>query len=139
MVNIRPLRANRNRHFLTRAKIDQQQVFVDADTPRRHSVARSATRRLTVKFLTTRELRNTPGALEKALREGEVALTAKGKPIGIVVPVHGDDFDDVTRSIRRARATIAVEHIRERAAQGPADLDIGAEIAAARGERRARS
>lgn len=89
-----------------------------------------------MRFVTTRELRNTPSVLEKALLDGDVALTARGKPMGIIVPVHDDDFDDVMRAIRRARAALAVDKIRDRVAD---EVDVTAEIAAVRRLRRARS
>lgn len=57
-----------------------------------------------VKFLSSRDVRNTPGALWEALENGaSVALTANGKPKALVIGVGEDDFEETLRDLARIR------------------------------------
>jgi antitoxin (DNA-binding transcriptional repressor) of toxin-antitoxin stability system len=57
-----------------------------------------------VKFLSSRDVRNTPGALWEALESGaSVALTANGKPKALVIGVGEDDFEETLRDLGRIR------------------------------------
>lgn len=75
-----------------------------------------------MKFLSTRELRNRPGAIREILKEGDVALTANGKPFAIVVGVEEGDLERTATVIRRARAQVAVSRMRRAAT----DASVGA-------------
>ncbi len=62
-----------------------------------------------VKFLSSRDVRNTPGALWDALESGaSVALTANGKPKALVIGVGEDDFEETLRDLGRIRFMRAV-------------------------------
>lgn len=57
-----------------------------------------------VKFLSSRDLRNTPGVLWQALESGaSVALTSNGKPRALVLGVDEDDFEGTLRDLARIR------------------------------------
>lgn len=75
-----------------------------------------------MKFLSTRELRNRPGAIREILKDGDVALTANGKPFAIVVGVEEGDLERTATVIRRARAQVAVSRMRRAAT----DAGVGA-------------
>ncbi len=95
-----------------------------------------------IKFFSSRDLRNTPGALWRALRRNTtVALTANGVPKALVIGVEEGDLERALDVARRVRAQLAVSRMREEArARGldrlpPEDSD--AEIQAVRSARRA--
>lgn len=70
-----------------------------------------------MRFVTTRDLRNTPGMLRKLLAQGDAVLTARGKPVAYVIRVEDDDLEELTRVLRQARALRAVSRMREAAAE----------------------
>jgi hypothetical protein len=75
-----------------------------------------------VKYLTFRDLRNTPGALWKKLRgDTTVALTANGVPRALVIGIEDGDVEAALRIVTRAKAQLALSRLRERAAA--AELD----------------
>ena len=93
-----------------------------------------------VKFLSSRDVRNTPGALWEALESGaNVALTANGKPKALVIGVGEDDFEETLRDLGRLRLMRAVRAAQAEAARTGAnqisDAEIEAEIQQARRER----
>ncbi len=92
-----------------------------------------------MKFLSTRELRNRPGAIREILKDGDVALTANGKPFAIVVGVEEGDLERTATVIRRARAQVAVSRMRRVAAVAGvgalSQKEIEAEVSAVRAER----
>lgn len=93
-----------------------------------------------VKFLSSRDVRNTPGALWEALESGaHVALTANGKPKALVIGVGEDDFEETLRDLARLRLMRAVRGAQAEAARTGAnqitDEEIEAEIQQARRER----
>lgn len=95
-----------------------------------------------IKFFSTRDLRNTPGALWRALRRNAtVALTANGVPKAIVIGVEEGDLERALEVTRRVRAQLAVSRMREEARERGLDRlppeDIEAEVQAARAVRRA--
>jgi antitoxin (DNA-binding transcriptional repressor) of toxin-antitoxin stability system len=64
-----------------------------------------------MKFISSREIRSNPARLWE-IREGdEVVITVNGKPRAIVVAI-GDDLEETLATVRRARATSAIEKIR---------------------------
>ena len=92
-----------------------------------------------MKFLSTRELRNRPGAIREILKDGDVALTANGKPFAIVVGVEEGDLERTATVIRRARAQVAVSRMRRAAAGASVGAlspeEIEAEVSAVRAKR----
>ena len=94
-----------------------------------------------LKFLTLRELRNTPGVLWRRLRGGgTVAITSEGRPQALVIGLEGEDLPETLRLLDRLRAQRAVTRLREgAAASGAARLsedEVARETAAARRARR---
>ncbi len=69
-----------------------------------------------MKFVTIRDLRSKTAAIRKDLeQEGEIVLTANGRPFAVMTPVGSDTVEEEIRAIRRARAKAAVERIRAQA------------------------
>jgi len=93
-----------------------------------------------VKFVTTREFRNRPGHVRALAQKDDLVLTAKGKPIGILVGVGGDDLEEMARAIRQARAQRALSRMRREAVRRGLDRlplsAVAAEIRAARSGRK---
>lgn len=92
-----------------------------------------------VKFISSRDLRNTPGVLWESLERGaSVALTANGKPKALVIGVGEDDFEATLQDLARIRFMRAMRAAQEEAARTGADqlteADIEAEIQATRRE-----
>jgi antitoxin (DNA-binding transcriptional repressor) of toxin-antitoxin stability system len=77
------------------------------------------------------------------LREDDVVLTARGKPVALLVGVGPDNLGDVLETLRQVRAQMAVSRMRRHAAASGLDTmtidDIDHEIRAARDERRSSS
>lgn len=93
-----------------------------------------------VKFLSSRDVRNTPGALWGALESGaSVALTANGKPKALVIGVSEDDFEETLRDLARIRFMRAMRAAQAEAARTGTDqlseAEIEEEIREARRER----
>jgi prevent-host-death family protein len=65
-----------------------------------------------VKFLSTRELRNRPGYVRELARNDELVLTANGKPVAILVSVEDDEFEETLRAVRQAKAQRALSRMR---------------------------
>ena len=94
-----------------------------------------------MRFLSWRELRNTPAKLWKALRsDTTIALTANGVPKALVIGVEENDLETALLVARRVRAELAVTRMRARAREAGADRlgsdAIDAEVRAARQARR---
>jgi prevent-host-death family protein len=89
-----------------------------------------------MKFISVRELRNRPGGVWKELGEGELVLTANGKPVGVLMGVPEGDLERTLAVLRRSRAALAVSRMREQAAEAGIDrlgkTEIESEIQAAR-------
>ena len=89
-----------------------------------------------MKFVSVRDLRNAPTEVWDALEEGDLVLTANGRPKALVVRVDDDDLDATVVALRRARAQVAVTRMRTGArgsgAAGISQSDIDAEIKSAR-------
>ncbi len=90
-----------------------------------------------LRFITLRDLRNTPGALWRKLRGGgPVAITSEGQPRALVIGLEADELPETIRLLERLRAQQAVSRMRAAAAErGASDLtetDISAEIRVAR-------
>ncbi|MBI4703665.1 MAG: type II toxin-antitoxin system Phd/YefM family antitoxin [Deltaproteobacteria bacterium] len=95
-----------------------------------------------MRFITVRELRNTPAEVWSALAAEDLVLTSNGRPRALMVRIEDDDLERALHTLRRARAQAALSRIREHAVitgaarLGPAEIE--AEIKAARRARRTR-
>ena len=68
--------------------------------------------------------------------EGEVVITNNGKPTALLVDIADGSFEETVKAIRQAKAMLAFNSMRSRAAAKGflTDEEIEAEIAAARQE-----
>ncbi len=63
-----------------------------------------------MKYISIRDLRGSTAAVRKSLaRDGEIVVTANGKPIAVLAPVSPQSVKDTVTAIRRARFTRALE------------------------------
>ena len=71
-----------------------------------------------MKFVTIREFRNKTAEVREDLKtEGEIVLTANGRPFALLSRVEPDSVEQEVRALRRARARVAVERMRAQAKQ----------------------
>lgn len=93
-----------------------------------------------MKYVSVRELRNSPGRLWSTLSKTDLVLTSNGKPMGVLVGVDETRLDDTVDAIRRAKAILAVSRMRKKAAEtglGRLSMaEINREIREARRRRR---
>ena len=95
-----------------------------------------------MEFVSTRELRVSPGPILQRLQVGEheVVVTSHGKPVALLVGITDDNFEETVQLLRQARAQLAASRLRAHAQQQGLDgLDaeaIEAEIQTARAVRR---
>lgn len=93
-----------------------------------------------MRYLSSRDLRNTPGVLRDQVRDEDLVLTANGRPVAVVVGVDDGDIEETLAVIRQARAMRAVSRLRRGAAAAGVDAlaeaEIQREIEAVRAERR---
>ena len=91
-----------------------------------------------MRFMTVREFRNRSGSVRRALRaEGEMVLTAGGRPFAILSAVTPETFETDVLAVRRARARAAVERLHaDASAEGTAGLSADRIDAIIRGVRR---
>lgn len=90
-------------------------------------------------FYSIRDLRSeTKNICEKVRQSGEVVITNNGKPSVLMLDISEDNFDEVVRAIRQAKAMIAFNSMKAVAAANGymTDPEIENEIKAARSERR---
>lgn len=90
-------------------------------------------------FYSIRDLRSeTKNICEKVRQSGEVVITNNGKPSVLMLDISEDNFDEVVRAIRQAKAMIAFNSMKAVAAANGymTDAEIEDEIKAARSERR---
>jgi len=88
-----------------------------------------------VNFYTARDLRTIPKNIWNTLSaDGEVIITNNGKPTALMLNISDTNFDEVVKAVRQAKAMIAFNSMRSKAAkQGyMSDEDIEAEISAYR-------
>lgn len=86
-------------------------------------------------FYTVRDLRTTPKSIWENLSEdGEVIITNNGKPTAILLDITDGSFEETIKAVRQAKAIIAFNSMRSKAAAKGymSDEEIEAEIAAAR-------
>jgi len=69
-----------------------------------------------MKFVSSRELRISPGTVWKKLdREKDLVITSNGRPIGILPLANEDSLEDVLESLRAGRAQRAALTLRRAA------------------------
>ena len=95
-----------------------------------------------MEFVTIRDLRLKPGEVwDKLRQQREIILTSNGRPVAVIAGVGENDVEETLAALRRARAQAAVSRLRRAAAERGADklsaVEIEAEIAQVRRERRA--
>ncbi len=86
-------------------------------------------------FYTVRDLRTNPKATWEDLSlDGEVVITNNGKPTAILFNIVDGSFEETIKAVRQAKAMIAFNSMRAKAAEKGymSEEDIEAEIAAAR-------
>lgn len=86
-------------------------------------------------FYTVRDLRTTPKSLwENLSNDGEVVITNNGKPTALIFDIADGGFEETVKAVRQAKAMIAFNSMRSRAAASGymSDEEIESEIAAAR-------
>jgi antitoxin (DNA-binding transcriptional repressor) of toxin-antitoxin stability system len=93
-----------------------------------------------MQFLTTSELRK-PEAWQ-SVQDEKALVTNHGKPIVLMIPVTGEDFEETLEMINKIEATRALTRIQAEARKnGNSEMtldEINAEIAASRKERKDR-
>ena len=90
-----------------------------------------------MEFYSVRDLRTESRAMWNKLAEGnEVVITNNGKPSALMIDIPEGGFDETVQAVRQARAMIAFNRMRRRAAsQGfMSESEIDAAIAEARRE-----
>ena len=88
-------------------------------------------------FYTARDLRTIPKSIWNSLSEdGEVIITNNGKPSALMLNISENNFDEIVRAVRQAKAMTTFNNMRERAAKKGfmTDEEINAEIELARKE-----
>lgn len=86
-------------------------------------------------FYSVRDLRTDSKSMWESLKgNGEVIITNNGKPAALMLDISEDNFEIMLQAIRQAKAMIAFNSMRSRAAAKGfmSDDEIEAEIAAAR-------
>lgn len=86
-------------------------------------------------FYSVRDLRTTPKSIWNNLStDGEVIITNNGKPTAILLDISDGSFEETLKAVRQARAMIAFNAMRLKAASNGfmSDKEIEDEIAAAR-------
>lgn len=95
-----------------------------------------------MRWISTRDLRNTPGKVRKWLADEDLVLTSGGTPVAYMVGIEGDDLEGVLSLMRRLRAQRAVSRMRREAAEEGRDSmpieEIQSEVRRTRRERTAR-
>ena len=90
-------------------------------------------------FYTARDLRTQPKNIWDNLSVGnELVITNNGKPTALMLHISESNFDEVIKAVRQAKAMIAFNSMRSKAAKRGfmTDAEIDAEIAAARQDRK---
>ncbi len=86
-------------------------------------------------FYSIRDLRTESKTIWKSLASGnEIVITNNGKPSALMIDIPEGSFDDVVQAVRQAKAMIALNNMRKKAAAAGfmTDEEIEAEIQAAR-------
>ena len=86
-------------------------------------------------FYSVRDLRTTPKSIwDNLTADGEVVITNNGKPTAIMIDISDGSFEETLRAVRQAKAMIAFNSMRSKAASKGfmSEEEIEAEIEAAR-------
>ena len=82
-----------------------------------------------MKFITIRELRSNSEQLRRFLAKHErLVLTSNGKPLALLTAVGEENLEDELMILKRVRAMLALERLREQARQNGLDRLSSAEI-----------
>ena len=82
-----------------------------------------------MKYMSIRDLRGNTAAVRKFLaREGEIVVTANGKPIAVLAPVSPGSVEETVVAIRRARFTRALEEAHASAKESGLSAMSAAEV-----------
>lgn len=90
-----------------------------------------------MKFYSVRDLRTTPKSIWDNLNnDGEAVITNNGKPTALLIDIAEDSFEETIKAIRQAKAMLAFNSMRTKAAKDGfmSDEEIEREICAARTE-----
>ena len=88
-----------------------------------------------MKSYTVRDLRSTPKSIwENLSADGEAVITNNGRPMALLLDIADGDFEETLKAVRQAKAAIAFNSMRGKAADKGymSDEEIEAEITAAR-------
>ena len=95
---------------------------------------------VSVKFVSLNQFRSNSGKVRGLIRNQDLILTAKGSPIGFVIGVDEDNFEETASLLKKLRAQKAVAKMRRDAkSAGASELsseEINQEIAAVRNFRK---
>ena len=86
-------------------------------------------------FYTVRDLRSTPKSIwDNLSADGEAVITNNGRPMALLLDIADGDFEETLKAVRQAKAAIAFNSMRGKAADKGymSDEEIEAEITAAR-------
>ena len=86
-------------------------------------------------FYTVTDLRSTPKSIwENLSADGEAVITNNGRPMALLLDIADGDFEETLKAVRQAKAAIAFNSMRGKAADKGymSDEEIEAEITAAR-------
>jgi antitoxin (DNA-binding transcriptional repressor) of toxin-antitoxin stability system len=92
-------------------------------------------------FVTARDLRNKTAQLWKKLAvENEMVVTVNGHPVALLTAISEQNFEQIIRSLRRARAQLAISELQQASLkQGTShlsDKEIEKEIQISRRDRK---
>ena len=90
-------------------------------------------------FYSVRDLRTTPKSIWNNLsKDGEVIITNNGKPTAILLDISNGSFEETLKAVRQAKAMIAFNTMRMKAAEKDfmSDKEIEKEIASVRSAER---
>jgi prevent-host-death family protein len=89
-----------------------------------------------MQYVSVRDFRIRPRDVWEKLKQGDVVVTSSGSPVAVLVSVAAEELEETLLALRRARAQMAVSHMRRAAASTRTDrlseLEIEQEIQQAR-------
>lgn len=92
-----------------------------------------------MKFYSVRDFRNISKEIwENLARNGEAIITNNGKPTALIIDISEDNFDEMLKAVRQAKAMIAFNKMRmDSSKEGfMSEEDINAEISEYREEKK---
>ena len=101
-----------------------------------HAIVKEARK---MNFYSIKDLRvETKNICENIRQNGEAVITNNGKPTLLILDISDNDFEELLRAVRQAKAMIAFNSMRVTAARNGymTEREIEAEIAKSRAERR---